>query len=103
MVIACGSAWRVAPRPTHARPFAPMAASGVSDKWQTSKKNVLRILTLMLVVINTMIGAPCAQVPECSAAGAAAGLAGRPEPRRPAPRRGVPRAARRAPRIADVT
>jgi len=41
-----------------ARPFAPMAASGVSDKWQTSKKNVLRILTLMLVVINTSTNHP---------------------------------------------
>ncbi len=46
--------------------------------------------------------APGAQVPECSAAGRAAGPAGRPEARRPVHRRGTHCAARRAPRIADV-
>ena len=34
-------------------PFRAMPAAGVSDKWQASKKNVLRICGLMLVAINT--------------------------------------------------
>ena len=50
--------WNWGAMDAQARPFAPMAASGVSDKWQTSKKNVLRILTLMLVVINTSTNHP---------------------------------------------
>ena len=34
-------------------PFRATPAAGVSDKWQASKKNVLRICGLMRVAINT--------------------------------------------------
>ena len=41
-----------------AAPFAPMTSSGSSASWTAQKKNVLRIVGLMLVAINTSANHP---------------------------------------------